>query len=258
MVSASSSIDSQVQTATEAPHDQHGLVRSVVLHLAPGVAILAAYLLVEPFTARLGLPAVFALLIAVLIAAIPTQLGHLLYIGYRRNGCWSLAGVVVFRRRLPLWQYVVFVPLLLVWSFLWYGLLTPISDYLSRHVFFWLPSWFFRDDYAHVDRRILLATLALLLVLNGVIAPIVEELYFRGYLLPRLARFGPGAPVINLLLFTLYHFWQPWLYPTILVALAPMVFPVWWKRSIWLGVFTHCALNTLGGLATAALLLQPR
>lgn len=83
----------------------------------------------------------------------------------------------------------------------------------------------------------------------------MEELYFRGYLLPRLARFGKAAPWLNLVLFTLYHLWQPWLYPTILVALTSLVFPVWWLRNIRPGIIIHCSLNLMGGLATAALLL---
>jgi uncharacterized protein len=186
------------------------------------------------------------------------QLGHLLYLGWRRNGQWSLEGIVVLRARLRAWQYLVWTPLLLVWGYLCYGLATPVSDFLSRGVFGRLPSWFFRDDFSHIARPILLLTLALLLVLNSVIAPVVEEMYFRGYLLPRLSRFGPWAPVMNLVLFTLYHLWQPWLYPTLLVALAPMVFATWRTRSVRLGIVAHCALNLIGGVASAALLLGGR
>ncbi len=60
------------------------------------------------------------------------------------------------------------------------------------------------------------------------------------------------------MLFTLYHLWQPWLYPTILVALASLVFPVWWTRNLRIGIYIHCALNLIGGALTAALLLGPR
>jgi membrane protease YdiL (CAAX protease family) len=226
--------------------------------LLPGVLILAAFLAFYPLTAALGLPALIALLLAVVVAGIPSQLGHLLYHGYRRNGRLSLAGVVVFRRRSPLWQYLLFVPLGIIWSFGWYGALAPVSDWLTRTVFGWAPDWFTRADLATSDRAILLGTLAALLLLNGFIGPIVEEMYFRGYLLPRLARYGKAAPWINLTLFTLYHLWQPWLYPTVFVALASLVFPVWWTRNFRIGVYIHCALNLIGGALAAALLLGPR
>lgn len=237
---------------------QHTLPRSILLHLLPGVAILAAYVVIEAVTAPLGFPAAFALLLAALIAGIPSQLGHLLYLGRRRNGSWSLEGVTLLRAPLRPWQYAVWTPLLLIWAYLCYGLATPVSDFLSRSVFSWLPIWFFRDDFTHTSRPILLLTLALLLVVNGLIGPAVEEAYFRGYLLPRLSRLGPWAPVINLALFTLYHLWQPWLYPTLLLALAPMIFAVWRTRSVRLGIVTHSALNLIGGALSVALLLGGR
>jgi membrane protease YdiL (CAAX protease family) len=245
-------------TTNDYPPDQHTPGRSILLHLLPGALILAAYLAFYPLTAALGLPALIALLLAVVIAAIPSQLGHLLYQGYRRNGRLSLEGVVVFRRRSPLWQYLLFVPLGIIWSFGWYGALASLSDWLIHNVFSWTPDWFTRADLATSDRTILVGTLAALLLLNGFIGPIVEEMYFRGYLLPRLARYGKAAPWINLSLFTLYHVWQPWLYPTVFVALASLVFPVWWTRNMRIGVIIHCALNLIGGALTAALLLGPR
>jgi CAAX protease family protein len=244
-----------LEAREDAPPAQHGVVRSILLHLLPGVAILAVYVALQPVAALLGLPALFALLAAVLLAGLPIQLGHLLVLGRRRNGRWSLDGVVLLRAPLRARWYALLVPLLLVWSFLWYGLLTPVADFVGRAAFGWLPAWFFRDDYSQVSRPLLLLMLAFLLVLNGVIAPVVEELYFRGYLLPRLSRFGPWAPVLHLVLFTLYHVWQPWLYPTLLVALFPLIFAVWRTRNVRLGILTHCALNLIGGLAAVGQLL---
>src|SRR5690349_589047 len=158
------------------PTPRHSLIQSSALHLLPGVAILAVYVAIEAITAPLGFPALFALLAAVLVAGLPIQLGHLLYRGRKLNGRWSLKGVVLLNEPLRLRRYLLLVPLLLIWSFLCYGLLTPVSDFLSRAVFGWLPTWFFRDDFSHVSRPILLATVALLLVLNCFAAPIVEEL----------------------------------------------------------------------------------
>lgn len=241
--------------AKSAPAPRHSLLRSVALHLLPGVAILAVYVAIEAITAPFGFPALFALLAAVLVAGLPIQLGHLLYVGRKLNGRWSLKGVVLLNQPLRLRRYLLLVPLLLIWSFLCYGLLTPVSDFLSRTLFGWLPTWFFRDDFSHVSRPILLATVALLLVLNCFAAPIVEELYFRGYLLPRLSWLGSRAPVVNLVLFTVYHFWQPWLYLTLLVSLAPTFVAVWRTRSVKLSIVTHCALNLIGGAASVALLL---
>lgn len=80
----------------------------------------------------------------------------------------------------------------------------------------------------------------------------VEELYYRGYLLPRVSRLGKWAPLINTVLFSLYHFTSLWQNPSRIIAFLPMVYAVWWKRNIYLGILVHCALivfNSLGILA---------
>jgi membrane protease YdiL (CAAX protease family) len=93
-------------------------------------------------------------------------------------------------------------------------------------------------------------------VLNGLAAPVVEELYFRGYLLPRLARFGAWAPLVNAVLFTIYHFWQPYAYLSILALMLPFIYLVWWKRNVYLGIAIHCAINIVGNLLLFGALLS--
>ena len=39
----------------------------------------------------------------------------------------------------------------------------------------------------------------------------VEKMYFRGYLLPRISRLGAWAPLVNTVLFSPYHLFTPWL-----------------------------------------------
>jgi hypothetical protein len=46
----------------------------------------------------------------------------------------------------------------------------------------------------------------------------VEELYFRGYLLPRLSRFGRKAPYLKRFCSLSNDLWQRWLWPTVLVS----------------------------------------
>ena len=95
----------------------HTLWQTLGLHLIPGALITAFYFLVAPPFLRAGYPAQMALLLAILFVLIPFELGYLFYLGLKRNGRLSLQGIVLYREPLPLWQYLLFVPLLLVWSF---------------------------------------------------------------------------------------------------------------------------------------------
>ena len=119
-----------------------------------------------------------------------------------------------------------------------------------------MPDWFYVDEIsknlANYSKTIIYITLILGLIMNGFLGPIVEELYFRGYLLPRISRFKGWAPLINTVLFSLYHFFTPWQNPTRILGVLPMVYAVMWKKNIYLGIFTHCLMNTVATISMIA------
>jgi uncharacterized protein len=80
-----------------------------------------------------------------------------------------------------------------------------------------------------------------LLVGVVLLAPLGEELFFRGLLLPRMrAAFGRGDIVANGVLFGLYHLHQPWSAPaSIIDGIVNQAYPTRRFRSIWIGVITH-------------------
>ena len=79
---------------------RHSVGLSVVLHLLPGVLIVAAYaLLGVPIAEALGYPSVFGLLVIVPFVLVPAELGLILYLGWKRSGRPSLRGVVLYRHR---------------------------------------------------------------------------------------------------------------------------------------------------------------
>ncbi len=237
--------------------EQHSLARSIVLHLAPGILILSLFLVTVPFVMSAGYPALLAFLISGIGGGLAFQVAHLYYEGRRRNAKWSLEGIVLYREPMRIRQYLILVPLVAVVAFMVNGLTQPLGSYLLG-LLSWLPEWFELRDVsllAAFPRPVLALTMGLYLLLNGVAAPIVEEMYFRGYLMPRLARFGRWTPVVEMGLFSLYHFWQPYYWVTVFLGTLPYGYLVWWKRNIKLGIVTHMALNLIGGLLYTALLL---
>lgn len=205
-----------------------------------------------------GLPTLFTLLLAALLVVIPFELGFLLYQAKKTNGSFSLQGIVVYQEPLPRWQYFVFPVLLLVWGFLISGLISPLDNAIRQALFSWLPDWFFissLDQFAPYTQSALLTTFIFGLIVNGFAGPVIEELYFRGYLLPRMAQFGRWSPLLNVLLFSLYHFWTPWQNLSRILLMLPLVYAVWWKRNIYVGIVAHCALNLIGWSLTFALIL---
>lgn len=197
------------------------------------------------------------MLLVSLFILITFELGHLIYQGKKRNGKWSLRGIVLYREHMPIRLYAYLVPLLTILAFIILILTSPL-DTILIDMLSWLPKWFVMADttqYVHYPKSSLIITFALALMLNGIVFPLIEEIYFRGYLMPRISRFGLWTPVIGHFLFTIYHFWQPYNYPTVFLGVLPLTLALWWKRNIRLGIITHCLLNIIGGLLTIGLVL---
>jgi len=238
-------------------NEEHSIKKSLALHLLPGVFILVLFVAAVPLASKIGFPPLFAMIVSGVTVGLGFQLWHLYYEGKKRNGKWSLEGIVLYRERVPFWQYLIFVPLFVLTAFIIDGATRPIGVALLD-MLPWLPEWFEIRDvniFAAYPKSILNITFALYILINGIAAPIIEELYFRGYLMPRLSRFGKWTPIIETALFTLYHFWQPYYWITQFFFMLPVVVAVYWKRNIKLGIIVHMVLNTLGGLLTWSLVM---
>jgi membrane protease YdiL (CAAX protease family) len=238
----------------------HTAWASILFHLIPGALITVVYLAIAPVVVRAGYPALMALLLCILVILIPVELGILYYQGRRRNGRFSLEGVVLNRERIPLWQFILIVLVLVFWLGLAFTQLGAVDDFLARVVFPWAPIWALPAglalDPARYSHAVLLHTAIAGLLLNGILGPVVEELYFRGFLLPRIPASRAWAPLFNVLLFSLYHFFSPWQNITRILGLIPMVYAVSWKRNLYLSMCSHVLANCLGMIGLLSLAMH--
>jgi membrane protease YdiL (CAAX protease family) len=215
---------------------------------------MAALLAVTPPLVQSGWPRALGYQVAVGIAGIPAMLGVMACYAWRTTGRPGLSAVLDYRRRTPLWLYPAALVPMLAWSFGLFFANGPFRKYLAREAFGWLPAYLLSDwePPAPPDRALLLVALLLQLLVDGVAGPVVEELYFRGFLLPRLGYLGAWAPAVNVALFTAQHWWQPYNWAQIFLIMLPLVYLVWWRRSVWISVAMHCAGNSIGALLALA------
>ncbi len=249
-------------TASQEGHtEQHSLGKSVVLHLFPGFVFTIIYILGVRYSVGRGIPPLFVFLIVGLLFLIPFELGYLLYQAKKRNKSFSLKGIVSFRSKIPKWQYIVLPVLLLGWIFLIALVVNPpLEKTIIERFFTWVPESYFLESLVgqanQYSRSLLVVSLVFGLFLNGIFGPIVEELYFRGYLLPRISRLGSWAPFLNTALFSFYHFFTPWQNPLRIIALTPVFYTVWWRKNIYLGIIVHCLMNLTGSLMLMLAILR--
>jgi hypothetical protein len=249
-------IPDQVTYATSRINpEQHSLPRSAVLHLLPGILTGAAFFLVAPITQRNGLPSLWAHGIADLIVILPFIFGVLIYEGYRRNRRLSLEGVVLYRERIPWWQYLVYVPLVFFSSAI-VLLLAPVTNFISDSLFSWWPAMYeLPFDLRGYPPSIIASTYIITFLVVCLLAPIAEEMYFRGYLLPRLSRFGFWAVPIHTTLFGLFHVWTPWMFVARAIGAIPFVYVAQRKQNIYIGMIAHILFNTVDVVTGVLLVL---
>ena len=242
--------------------EQHRLSWSILLHLLPGVALTVFIVLAAPVTRALGFPTVFALFVGIPLVIVPIELGILLAHARRTTGSFSLRGTVVYRERLPARRLASATVALVAWFAVWLVLATAMLDeWIAERFFSWMPEAILQ--FSMVDQAgesaptyALVVLLVVAVVFNGFVGPITEELYFRGYLLPRIDRLGRWAPVLNTVLFSVYHFWTPWQNLTRVIGLLPMTWLAWRRRSTQLAIAVHVSINLIFLLGFVALVLN--
>ncbi len=231
--------------------------RSICAHLVPGVLAFFFYVLASRLLTPRGLPPPFALFLTMLFVLVPYELGVLLRESRKKAGEGATEELIPYRERLPLLQHAVLVPLLLAWAFFcFFGIAPREEGFLSGTLIPWPPERLVGAGLRSYSRTAWIATMALGLVVNGLALPLVEELYFRGYLLPRIPCSTRWSPLLNTVLFSLYHLFSPWQNLARTLAVAPMAYAVSWKRSISIGIAVHCLLNTIAMLMAMRGLLR--
>lgn len=225
------------------PIEQLNIWQIIAYHLLPGVPILAVAVVLTHPVFGMELPVFLAVLMGILFGLIPVQLGIITYTAKQQGKRFK--DVLSFLERTPGGTMAALVTGILIFCIITFSFLAPVEHPLWT-IFLWVPDWFRLDRFVlgeHPDgmRRLILI---LGFLLNGIAGPLVEELYFRGFLLPRMGRLKSAAPFVNAALFSLYHFFTPWENVTRIIALTPMVYTVWFKKNIRISILVHCILNT--------------
>ncbi|WP_214319394.1 CPBP family intramembrane glutamic endopeptidase [Nonomuraea sediminis] len=245
--------------------DHHSLPLSIALHLVPGALIVAVYLLITgPLVKAIGLPPFLGWAVAMCLALAPVELGLLLWLARRRNGRFSLRGVVSYLDKpISRGKLVAIVAVLIVQMVVLSFAFTPVDNLVYQWLFRWLPfegAGSVTGYFTGYSRTAVVVALASCIPLTGLAFPIIEELYFRGFLLPRLSRLGRWAPVVNTALFSLYHFWAPWVFLSRVVFFIPAVWLVWRKKDLRVSIGMHpgtTLLMSTGGVIAILLNLVP-
>lgn len=216
----------------------------IFLTLFPGIIMLLLAFLFSSPAIGINLPFILSIFLAILFGLVPIELGIIKYFARKTNK--KIKDLILFKEKIPLKKYIPSIMIPFVIALPIFIFLPEIEKLLWGNVFNFFPEWAKIDRFMSNETKYLTLILVLNFILNGFLGPLVEELYFRGFLLPRMTMFGKAAPLVNTILFSVYHLFTPWENITRILAVTPLAYSVWLNKNIKIGIIIHCSLNTLG------------
>ena len=67
-----------------------------------------------------------------------------------------------------------------------------------------------------------------------------------------MSRLGWLAPVVNVVLWAINHFFEPWNIILFALVVLPVAFVVWWKKNVYVSAAAHIIANLMAVLPMVA------
>ena len=184
------------------------------------------------------------------IILVPMELGMIISASKKEYGTCSLKSALEGQEKLALWKIVLIAFVFLGVAGLLSAFVAPLENqFLSKiraTVLNNLPIGFDWTNYEYIksfSKPTLIFTCVYYCIFNVLIGPIIEELFFRGYLTSHYKKQGVLTPILIAVLFSLYHFWLPFHNIFRILAFAPVAYVAYKKKNIYISIWFHCMCN---------------
>lgn len=196
------------------------------------------------------IPSILLFFLLAILILFPIELGVVLLSSKKEYGSYSLKSAFQDYEKMS-WGKILLYGFVL---FGFAGLMTvtiapleqvltaPLADRFANI----LPTYF---DWYNIEflkgysNNILMITVLIFFLMNVIVGPIIEELFFRGYLTSKISRYGKWAPLIVTVLFSIYHFWLPFNNLFRIAIFFPAAYIAWKKKNIYITMAFHIFSN---------------
>ncbi|HBO36351.1 MAG TPA: hypothetical protein DD633_07300 [Sphaerochaeta sp.] len=188
-------------------------------------------------------PSLLLFYLCATVILFPLEIGIILHASKHEYGKSSLRSAVSGQANLPWWKILLFSSLLFGFAGLMSLTVAPWEAQLVAPLQNLIPDRFDWNSLDRYPRFMVIITSVYYFLFNGFVGPIVEELYFRGYLTSHVKRFGKAAVLIVTILFSLYHLWAPFANIFRIAVLHPTAYAAWKLKNIYVSMVCHCLCN---------------
>ncbi len=217
--------------------DTKGLVLRIFI---PTIVLSLSYLILGHFC---SIPHILLFCILGTLVLVPIELGIILKAGKSEYGKYSLQNAFAGQEKCSIWKVLIIAFVFFKIAGLLSAIIAPIENQafaeIRSAVLNSLPRGFDWTDYDYLktfSNPILIITCAYYGIFNVLIAPITEELFFRGYLTSHYEKQKPSTPIMIAILFSLYHFWLPFNNVFRILAFAPVAYTAYKKKNLYISI----------------------
>ena len=224
------------------------LSKVMILIFVPATVLTAAYWAIGHLQKIIPSLLLFFLLAAIIL--FPAELAIILFAGKKEFGRYSLKSALVNQKK-PKAARTLLIGVMLfglagILSIVVKPLESLLTSPISGKLGAVLPAYFDWTNFEllrQYPKNMVLWTCIGYGVFNVFVGPVVEELFFRGYLTSKISRFGRRAPIIMTVLFSLYHLWLPFQNLFRISAFLPAAYMAWKENNISIAILFHCLCN---------------
>ncbi len=183
---------------------------------------------------------------------LPIELGIIFYASKKEYGTISLKSALVGQEKMSIWKVILI-------AFVFFGIAGLLSAFfapienrifseLRSSILNSLPIGFDWTNFEYLKsfpKPVLIFTCVYYAIFNVFVAPITEELFFRGYLTSHYKKQNAFTPILIAILFSLYHFWLPFNNMFRILAFAPVAYVAYKKKNLYISIWFHCLCNAI-------------
>lgn len=243
-----------MQTDKTNLREQISLLKTVAFIFIPTTILTAIYILLG-YT-QTAIPSLLLFFLLAIMTLFPFEIGIVLKASKKEYSKFSLKSAFCNYNKLSLWKIFMYGAILFGFAGIMSMTIAPLENSLfaplSNKLAEITPEYFNWNNIEYIkgfSKEVLLVTCVVYFILNVIVGPIIEELFFRGYLTSKISRFGNFAPLIITVLFSLYHFWLPFNNLFRVCVFFPAAWVAWKKKNIYISIVFHCLCNFLSTIS---------
>lgn len=230
------------------------MLKVLALIFIPTLSFTITYIILG--LAQQAIPSIVLFSLLAIITLFLFQLVVVLLVTKKEFGNISFKSVFAYNEKMSIWKIVLYGIVLFAFTGLLSITVTPLENLifapLNERLMSIIPEYFNWNNIAQIkaySQGILVFTCFVYFILNVLVGPIVEEMFFRGYLTNKISRFGNFAPLIITVLFSLYHLWLPFNNIFRICAFFPAAFVAWKKKNIYITIVFHALCNLVSTIS---------